>query len=124
VLKPRFGSWGGDVELCATADELDSALLRLQQKTWFREHGALAQELVAPRGWDLRLVVAGDRIVGAACRIARNGEWRTNATLGAQVAPVQPPPLARALALAAARAARTDLVGVDLGQRELAAVSV
>jgi glutathione synthase/RimK-type ligase-like ATP-grasp enzyme len=75
VLKPRFGSWGRDVERCATADELDATLVRLQQKAWFREHGAIAQELVEPRGWDLRLVVAGDRVVGSACRIARRGEW-------------------------------------------------
>ena len=114
VLKPRFGSWGRDVERCTTADELDAALVRLQRKPWFREHGALAQELLEPRGWDMRLVVAGGRVVGAACRIARSGEWRTNAALGAQVEPVEPPPLARALALAAARAARADLVGVDL----------
>jgi RimK family alpha-L-glutamate ligase len=114
VLKPRFGSWGRDVERCTTADELEAALVRLQAKPWFREHGALAQELVEPRGWDLRLVVAGGSVVGAACRIARGGEWRTNAALGAQVEPVDPPPIARALALAAARAARVDLVGVDL----------
>jgi [lysine-biosynthesis-protein LysW]---L-2-aminoadipate ligase len=114
VLKPRFGSWGRDVELCSTPDELDAALLRLQRKPWFREHGALAQELVEPRGWDLRLVVAGGRVVGAACRIAAKDEWRTNAALGAQVEPVQAPPLACALALAAARAAKADLVGVDL----------
>jgi [lysine-biosynthesis-protein LysW]---L-2-aminoadipate ligase len=114
VLKPRFGSWGRDVERCSTAEELDAALVRLQRKHWFREHGALAQELVEPRGWDLRVVVAGGRVVGAACRIARGGEWRTNAALGAQVEPVDPPPIARALALAAARAARADLVGVDL----------
>jgi glutathione synthase/RimK-type ligase-like ATP-grasp enzyme len=62
----------------------------------------------------MRLVVAGGRVVGAACRIARSGEWRTNAALGAQVEPVEPPPLAQALALAAAAAARADLVGVDL----------
>jgi [lysine-biosynthesis-protein LysW]--L-2-aminoadipate ligase len=114
VLKPRFGSWGRDVERCTTAEELDAALVRLQAKERFREHGALAQELVEPKGWDLRLVVAGGRVVGAACRIARSGEWRTNAALGAQVEPVEPPPRARALALAAARAARADLVGVDL----------
>jgi RimK family alpha-L-glutamate ligase len=114
VLKPRFGSWGRDVERCATADELEAALVRLQGKAWFREHGALAQELVEPRGWDLRLVVAGGRVVGAARRLARSGEWRTNAALGAEVVPVEPPPLAAALALAAARAARADLVGVDL----------
>jgi len=114
VLKPRFGSWGRDVELCSTPDELDEALVRLQGKPWFREHGALAQELVEPRGWDLRVVIAGGRVVGSACRIARQGEWRTNAALGAQVEPVQLPPLARALALAAARATRLDLVGIDL----------
>jgi RimK family alpha-L-glutamate ligase len=114
VIKPRFGSWGRDVERCATADELEAALVRLQAKTWFREHGALAQELVEPRGWDLRVVVAGGRVVGAARRIAPNGEWRTNAALGAEVVPTEPPPLAEALALAAARAARADLVGVDL----------
>jgi RimK family alpha-L-glutamate ligase len=114
VLKPRFGSWGREVELCSTPDELEAALVRLQRKPWFREYGALAQELVEPRGWDLRVVVSAGRVVGAACRIARKGEWRTNAALGAQVEPVQPPPLARALALAAARVARADLVGVDL----------
>jgi RimK family alpha-L-glutamate ligase len=114
VLKPRFGSWGREVERCETADELETALVRLQRKEWFREHGALAQELVDPRGWDLRLVVAGGSVIGAACRIARGGEWRTNVALGAQVEPVEPPPIARALALSAARAARLDLVGVDL----------
>jgi RimK family alpha-L-glutamate ligase len=114
VLKPRFGSWGRDVERCSTADELDAALLRLRRKPWFREHGALAQELIEPRGWDLRLVVAGGRVVGCACRIARKGEWRTNVALGAQVEGVEPSPIAEGLALAAARAARADLVGVDL----------
>jgi [lysine-biosynthesis-protein LysW]--L-2-aminoadipate ligase len=114
VLKPRFGSWGRDVERCSTPEELDAALVRLQRKHWFREHGALAQELVEPRGWDLRIVVAGGRVVGAACRIARSDEWRTNAALGARVEPVEPPAIAQALALAAARAARADLVGVDL----------
>lgn len=114
VLKPRFGSWGRDVERCTTSEEFEAALVRLQRKPWFREHGALAQELVEPRGWDLRLVVARGRVVGAACRIARGGEWRTNAALGAQVERVEPPSIARALALSAARAARADLVGVDL----------
>jgi len=100
VLKPRFGSWGRDVELCATAQELESALLRAQSRHWFREHGAVAQELVEPRGFDLRIVVAGGRVVGSARRVALPGEWRTNAALGASVRPADTPPLARALAIA------------------------
>ena len=114
VLKPRFGSWGRDVERCRTREELEDALSRAARTSWFHEHGALAQELVPPAGWDLRLVVAGGRVVGAARRVATGGEWRTNAALGARVEPVEPPALARTLAIAAARAIRGDLVGVDL----------
>jgi glutathione synthase/RimK-type ligase-like ATP-grasp enzyme len=73
VLKPRFGSWGRDVMLCRTREELDDALAEIAPRGWFREHGALAQELVPPQGWDLRIVVAGGRIVGAALLPTRNG---------------------------------------------------
>ena len=114
VLKPRFGSWGRDVVLCPTADELDRALTHFAQRAWFAEQGVLAQELVPPLGWDLRIVVAGGRVVGAARRVAAPGEWRTNVALGARSEPVTPPALAKTLALEAAAAIRGDLVGIDL----------
>ena len=114
VLKPRFGSWGRDVVLCRTREELDQALERAAFRGWFREHGALAQELVPPRGWDLRIVVAAGRVVGSARRVAAPGEWRTNVALGGHSEPAAAPPLARTLAIAAAQAIRADLVGVDL----------
>lgn len=114
VLKPRFGSWGRDVVLCATREELEAALERAAFRGWFQEHGALAQELVPPQGWDLRIVVAAGRVVGAARRLAAPGEWRTNVALGGHSEPAAAPLLARTLAIAAARAIRADLVGVDL----------
>ena len=114
VLKPRFGSWGRDVELCSTPDELEAALLRLQSRPWFREQGALAQEVVEPMGWDLRVVVAGGRVVGSARRVAQRGEWRTNAALGAAVEPAVAPGIARTLAISAVSAVGADLAGVDL----------
>jgi RimK family alpha-L-glutamate ligase len=114
VLKPRFGSWGRDVVLCRTRDELAAALERVSFRGWFREHGALAQELVPPLGWDLRIVVAAGRVVGAARRVAAPGEWRTNVSLGGRCEPFTPPPLARTLAVAAAAAIRGDLIGIDL----------
>ena len=114
VLKPRFGSWGRDVTLCRTAADLSAELERLAFRGWFREQGVLAQALVPPLGWDLRLVVAGGRIVGATRRVAAPGEWRTNVALGARPEPVAPPPLARTLAIGAAAAVRGDLVGIDL----------
>ena len=114
VVKPRFGSWGQDVRLCRDRDELRDVLNLLACRLWFRATGAVAQELIPPLGHDLRLVVAGGRIVGAAKRIAPPGEWRTNVALGASVVPADPPPVAAELALAAARASGLDLVGVDL----------
>ena len=114
VLKPRFGSWGRDVVLCRTPAELDEAVAASARRPWFRDHGVLAQELVEPLGWDLRIVVAGGRVVGAARRVAADGEWRTNVSLGGESRSIAPPPLARKLALDAAAAIRGDLVGVDL----------
>jgi len=114
VLKPRFGSWGRDVELCASTDEFEAALHRAQSARGFRDHGVIAQELIEPRGWDLRVVVAGGRVVGSARRVALPGEWRTNAALGASVEPAEAPLLARTLALAAVQAVGADLAGVDL----------
>jgi RimK family alpha-L-glutamate ligase len=109
VLKPRFGSWGRDVTLCKTHDEVEAATRRL-----FSENGVLAQELVTPLGWDVRLVVAGGRVVGAAQRLAAPGEWRTNVSLGGRSVPCTPPATARTLAVLAADAVHGDLVGVDL----------
>jgi glutathione synthase/RimK-type ligase-like ATP-grasp enzyme len=114
VLKPRFGSWGRDVARCATAESLACTLAHFGHRPWFAECGVLAQELVPPRGWDLRLVVAGGEVVGCARRVAAPGEWRTNVALGGRSEPAVPPPLARRLALEAAAAVRGDLVGVDL----------
>ena len=114
VVKPRFGSWGADVRLCHDRDELRALFEGLSCRLWFRATGAVAQELIPPLGHDLRLIVAGGRIVGAAKRIAPPGEWRTNVALGASVVSSEPPPVAAELALAAAQASGLDLVGVDL----------
>jgi RimK family alpha-L-glutamate ligase len=114
VVKPRFGSWGADVVLCESAWQLDRCLRRLCDRAWFRRQGVLVQELVPPAGFDLRLVVAGGRVVGAIERVAAAGEWRTNIALGGSRRPVTPPREACRLAIAAAAAVRGDLVGVDL----------
>jgi RimK family alpha-L-glutamate ligase len=114
VVKPRFGSWGRDVLLCRSVQELDSCLAGLRTRAWFRRQGALVQELLPPTGRDLRVLVAGGTVVGAIERVAAPGEWRTNIALGAERRPTVPPAEARALAIAAAAAVGAHLVGVDL----------
>jgi RimK family alpha-L-glutamate ligase len=114
VVKPRYGSWGRDVVLCRDARELVRTLESLAGRPWFARQGALVQQLVPPRGFDLRLVVAAGTVVGAIERRAAPGEWRTNVALGGTRTPVVPPADACRLAVAAAAAAGADLVGVDL----------
>jgi RimK family alpha-L-glutamate ligase len=114
VIKPRFGSWGVDVFRCETERDLARTLSVVSSRPWFRRHGAVAQELLPPRGYDLRVVVAGGRVVGATERVARPGEWRTNVSLGGTKRPARPAAAARSLATAAAAIIGTDLVGVDL----------
>jgi RimK family alpha-L-glutamate ligase len=115
VVKPRFGSWGRDVFLCASEREFERTLTRLRNRPWFRRQGALVQTLVPPLGFDLRVVVAGGTIVGAIERVAAPGEWRTSVALGGSRRRVPSvPPVAGAFALTAAAAVEADLVGVDL----------
>lgn len=115
VVKPRFGSGGKGVTRCDDEAALSEALASLSGTPWFEQQGVLVQELVPPRGYDLRILVAAERIVGAIFRIAAEGEWRTNIALGGLRRPVADPPReACEVALAAARAVGASLVGVDL----------
>ncbi len=114
VVKPRYGSWGRDVFRCTSERELKDCLEAVRDRSWFRRHGALVQELIPPEGYDLRLVVAGGRVAGAAERVARTGEWRTNVSLGAELRAARRDEAAYALGCAAALAVGGDLVGVDL----------
>lgn len=90
VLMPRFGSWGEDLMLCTDAEQIATAVRSLGERAWFRRHGALVQELVGAGGHDLRVLVAGDRAVGALERRAARGEWRTNEVLGARATRAAP----------------------------------
>lgn len=115
VLKPRFGSWGREVSRCEGHGSLEAALDRVRDSGWYRRHGALVQDLVPPRGYDLRVLVAAGEVVGSVFRVAAPGEWRTNVALGGERRPVEELPQGSgAVAIAAASAAGASLVGVDL----------
>src|SRR5262245_27751388 len=82
VVKPRFGSWGKGVVRCESLRALRKTVSALEGCSWFLRQGVLVQELVPNGGVDLRVVVAGETVVGAVSRIAAPNEWRTNVALG------------------------------------------
>ncbi len=113
VVKPRFGSWGRDVYLCPTADDLGQTLTELSDRGWFRECGALLQELEPTGGQDIRVIVADGRVIGALRRISSPGDWQTSAVAGGRY-PVVLSREAVSIAVRAAAAVEGDLVGVDI----------
>lgn len=114
VIKPRFGSWGRDVFRCLDWPEFEHCLETVRERSWFRRGGGLVQELVPSRLFDLRLLAAGGRIVGAAERRAAPGEWRTNVSLGGSLHEVELTEEAVELGEGAVAAVGADLVGIDL----------
>jgi RimK family alpha-L-glutamate ligase len=113
VAKPRFGSWGRDVELCCDSRSLARYTTAMKARSWW-SIGGIVQELVPPLGIDLRIIVAADEVVGAAARTAAFGEWRTNVAIGGTPSRTVPPKDACDLALQATRALGVDFAGVDL----------
>ncbi len=113
VAKPRFGSWGRDVELCCDRQALTRYVAEMGPRPWWAI-GGIVQELVPPLGVDLRVVVAGGEVVGAAMRTAAPGEWRTTVAIGGTASKALPPKDARELAIEATRALGIDFAGVDL----------
>jgi RimK family alpha-L-glutamate ligase len=113
VAKPRFGSWGRDVELCCDREALAWYVAEMSSRSWW-SIGGVVQELVRPLGIDLRVVVAAGEVVGAATRTAAPGEWRTNVAIGGTPTRAVPPRDACELAVEATRALGIDFAGVDL----------
>jgi RimK family alpha-L-glutamate ligase len=109
VVKPLFGSEGrglarvNDVEM---AWRVFRALEQMQSVLYL-------QQFIAHAGWDLRVLVIGDRAVAAMRRHAHN-DWRTNVAQGGRAEPVTPMIEEERLASAAANAVGTPLAGVDL----------
>jgi len=114
VIKPRFGSWGIDVFRVEEISELNRLAQKVAGRPWLRQGGAIAQELIPPIGYDLRVLVAHGAVVGAVRRRASDGEWRTNVACGAQRIPETLEPRAARLALEAVEMTCLELAVVDV----------
>ncbi|MFD0690621.1 lysine biosynthesis protein LysX [Actinomadura fibrosa] len=112
VVKPLTGSWG---RLVAAVRDRAGAETVLEHRAALpspQQHIVYLQELVDKPGRDVRVIVAGDEVVGAAYRYGDG--WRTNAALGARSEPCPLTPELTGPAREAARAVGGGVLGVDL----------
>jgi RimK family alpha-L-glutamate ligase len=110
IIKPIFGSMGHGLVRVSDPDVAFRVTKSLEQlRAVF-----YVQRAVDHGGRDIRVFVAGGRVIGAIERRAPAGEWRTNIARGATARPFDLPPEWERLTLAAAAAMGTEYAGVDL----------
>lgn len=111
VVKLLEGSQGKGVVLAETKSAAESLI------DAFRELDAnfLVQEFVEEsNGADIRCFVIGDKVVGTMMRQAKEGEFRSNIHRGGTGSIVKISPEERKVAIAAAKAMKLNMAGVDL----------
>jgi ribosomal protein S6--L-glutamate ligase len=108
VLKPLFGSEGKGLERATNLEELRAIALR-----WLEAGRVLyLQEFIPHAGWDLRLLVIGERVW--VMRRSNTQDWRTNASRGATNSRWTPNHRELEFALKAAATVGAPIAGVDL----------
>lgn len=111
VVKLLEGSQGRGVILGETTKASESLI------DAFRELQAnfLVQEFIKDaQGSDIRCFVIGDKVVSSMMRTAKEGEFRSNIHRGGTGKAIKITPEERKVAIAAARAMKLNLAGVDI----------
>jgi [lysine-biosynthesis-protein LysW]---L-2-aminoadipate ligase len=112
VAKPLTGSWGRMVTVLRDRQEAQAVLEHRAALPTAQQHIVYLQELIDKPGRDIRVLVAGDDVIGATYRYS--AEWRTGVAGGATSRPCPLSPELTTLALGAARAVGGGFLGVDL----------
>lgn len=108
VVKPLFGSLGNGIELIRNRREAEGCFERLVQ----RQAVIYQQEYIEHAGWDLRLLVIGETVIGM--KRTNPDHWVTNVYQGGigEAHACSDPEVA--LAVASLNAVDAELAGVDL----------
>ncbi len=109
VVKEACGSFGAQVYLATNKKELYDIV-----KTHEKEE-LIFQELIKKSfGRDIRINVVGDKVCAAMLRESKNGDFRSNITLGGSMEAYTPTAEEADLAISAARKLGLDFAGVDI----------
>jgi RimK family alpha-L-glutamate ligase len=113
VIKVLVGSFGEGVYLCHSEHEYRKLIEFL--KNLDNQKKLLVQEYLGDQpGVDLRVIVVGNKVIGAMKRTAPSGDFRANITIGGKGEPYPVTPEIESIALATTQALGLEIAGVDL----------
>jgi [lysine-biosynthesis-protein LysW]--L-2-aminoadipate ligase len=112
VVKPLTGSWGRLVTVLRDQQEAEAVMEHVAALPSPQQHVVYLQELIDKPGRDIRVLVAGEEVIGATYRYGT--QWRTGVAGGGRSRPCPLSAELTGLALAAARAVGGGFLGVDL----------
>lgn len=111
IIKLVEGTEGIGVVLAETQSAATSVIGAFKQL----DANIMVQEYIKESsGRDIRCFVLGGKVIAAMERVAKDGEFRANYHLGADVRPVKITPEERSMAIRASKAIGLDTAGVDL----------
>ena len=113
VIKPVTGSWS---RMVALMNDQAAAMAVLEDREYMYPLYSIyyLQEFVERPPRDLRVFVAGDRVIGGIYRYQPDGEWRTNTAIGGKAEKLEITSEIEKIALAATKSVGNGIFGVDL----------
>lgn len=113
VVKTLKGTRGRGVLLCDNRSQFDD-LASLLDGTKPGADFIFQRYIRASHGRDARLLVVGDKVIAAMERRSRDGNFKSNVSLGGEALAFEPPPEMADLALKVASILGLDVAGVDI----------
>lgn len=108
IIKEAYGSFGEQVYLIHTKEELIAKVHELNGKSF------VFQEFISTSyGKDIRLHVVGDKVIASMLRTSTN-DFRANISAGGHMEPYAPTDEEKTLAIKATQAVGADFAGVDI----------
>jgi len=108
IIKEAFGSFGEQVYLIHTEEEMEAKVNQLYGKPF------IFQEFISTSfGKDIRLHVVGDHVIASMLRTSKK-DFRANITAGGSMEIYQPTIEEKELAVKATKAIGADFAGVDI----------
>ena len=114
VFKPVIGSWGRGV-FPVRNKEIGKIIVEMRQESTSPFSSIFYfQELIHRPPRDIRCIVVGEKLIAAVYRYSSDDEWRTNVAKGGKAELIEVTSELEELALKAARAVGTGVLGIDM----------